>query len=179
MGIDDGDAGRLRARSGSQRPGRRAAEKLPPLHECLRLLRSSPFKCPSDANCPAKCAPRELQLAARIEIAAAEQVGGGDYGRPHGPVFVSALRPGQLFIQPEIETHAPMVTAVNVRRSGHIKRLEQLFCLEWLAKGAGMTERTHEGGIRSGGQVQDAEPVRKARKLAGRIGDQDVGLQLA
>ena len=48
---------------------------------------------------------RRTRDAARGEIAPAEQVGGGDHGGPHGAVFVSALRPGEVAFQPEIETH--------------------------------------------------------------------------
>jgi hypothetical protein len=45
-------------------------------------------------------------LAAGAEIAAAEEIGRGDYGGAHRPVFVGALGPGQFAIDPEIEAHA-------------------------------------------------------------------------
>lgn len=53
---------------------------------------------------------RGLRLAARIEIAAAEQVRSRDYGRSHGAVFIRALRPRNLVIQPQVEAHAFMVS---------------------------------------------------------------------
>jgi hypothetical protein len=46
-------------------------------------------------------------FAAGAEVAAAEQVAGGDYGRAHGPILVRALRPGVIPIDPEVEAHEP------------------------------------------------------------------------
>jgi len=51
--------------------------------------------------------------AARGEIAAAKQIGGGDHCGAHGPVFVSALRPREVAFQPEIEAHWLYFTTVR------------------------------------------------------------------
>ena len=45
------------------------------------------------------------------EIGAAEQVGSGDDGRAHGPVFVSAGGPGDIRLHPEDKTHVLSMTA--------------------------------------------------------------------
>jgi hypothetical protein len=50
---------------------------------------------------------RDLQLAPPTEIAAPEKVGGADYGGAHGPVFVGALCPGQIVVNPQKEAHQP------------------------------------------------------------------------
>jgi len=48
-------------------------------------------------------------LAARVEIAAAKQVGRGNHGSAHGAVLVGALRPRDFAIEPKIEAHRPYV----------------------------------------------------------------------
>src|ERR1035441_2421777 len=53
------------------------------------------------------------RAAARGEIAASEQIGGGDHSSAHGAVFVSALRPGEIAFQPEIEAHWLYFTTVR------------------------------------------------------------------
>lgn len=69
-----------------------------------------------------------LWLAARVEVAAAKQVGGGNYRGPHGAVLVSPLGPSQFAVQPKIETHL-------LQRGGRQfpQRPEKLFGLEGLA----------------------------------------------
>ena len=56
---------------------------------------------------------RRTRDAARGEIAAAEQIGDGDHSGAHGAVFVSALRPGEVAFQPEIEAHWLYFTTVR------------------------------------------------------------------
>ena len=48
---------------------------------------------------------RRTGRAARIEIAAAEEVRSRDYRGSHGPVFIRALRARKITIDPEIKTH--------------------------------------------------------------------------
>ena len=50
-------------------------------------------------------------LSARAEILPAEEVAARDHGRAHGPVFVGALRPCGVLIQPRKNPIRPMVTA--------------------------------------------------------------------
>ena len=56
---------------------------------------------------------RRTRDAPRGEIAASEQIGGGDHSSAHGAVFVSALRPGEIAFQPEIEAHWLYFTTVR------------------------------------------------------------------
>ena len=44
-------------------------------------------------------------FAAGAEVAAAEEVAGGDHGRAHGPVLIGPLGPCELPVHPEIEAH--------------------------------------------------------------------------
>jgi len=46
---------------------------------------------------------RGAGLAARVEIAAAKEVGRRNHGGAHGAVFVGALRPRHLGVEPQIE----------------------------------------------------------------------------
>jgi len=55
-------------------------------------------------------------LASRMKILAAKEVAERDDGRTHRAIFVSALRPGGVLIEPEIEAHMTMVTAGYHRR---------------------------------------------------------------
>jgi hypothetical protein len=50
---------------------------------------------------------RWLPLAPPTEIAALEKVGNTDYGGAHGAVFVGALCPGQIVVNPQMEAHGP------------------------------------------------------------------------
>ena len=52
-------------------------------------------------------------LAARTEIPSAKQVAGRDYRSPHRPVFIGALGPGQFAVDPQIETHDPILSAAE------------------------------------------------------------------
>ena len=46
------------------------------------------------------------RAAPRIEILTAEQVGGGNDGSAQRAVFIATLRPSQVPVLPEIETHS-------------------------------------------------------------------------
>ena len=58
-----------------------------------------------------------LQFASGTEIAAAEEVRSRDHGSPHRSIFVGALRPGQIVVNPQVETHKPQFTAGSKARS--------------------------------------------------------------
>ncbi len=45
------------------------------------------------------------RFAARAEIAAVEEIGGGDYRGAEGAILVGALRPGEVAVQPEVKAH--------------------------------------------------------------------------
>ena len=60
---------------------------------------------------------RRLGLAASVEIAAAEQVRGGNDRRAHGAVFIGSLRPGDVVVQPKIKAHwRHFTTRRSIRR---------------------------------------------------------------
>ena len=58
---------------------------------------------------------RRTRRASRAEIAATKEIALRDYRRAHRPVFVSALRPRQLLVQPEIESHGVYLTPGRLR----------------------------------------------------------------
>src|SRR5689334_24561521 len=59
------------------------------------------------------------RLATCAEIAAPEEIAGGDDSGSHRPIFVSALGPCQLTVDPQIEAHGPILaySASSKRRT--------------------------------------------------------------
>ena len=58
---------------------------------------------------------RRPQFTASVEIAAPEEVGGGDDRSAHGTVFIGALCPCQGIIEPEVETHEIQLTTGPIK----------------------------------------------------------------
>jgi hypothetical protein len=94
--------------------------------------------------------PWGWNFAARIEIPAAEEIGSGDDGCPHGAILIGSLRPRQSFVKPKIEAHGPML-----HRAGQVhEQGQQLVRMEGLAEDAATEEARGQFEIRSGGHVQ-------------------------
>jgi len=68
--------------------------------------------------------PGRTRRTSSREIAASEKIGLRDYGAAHRPVLISALRPRQLLVHPEVEAHAAML-ARGLER-GHLMRQVEL-----------------------------------------------------
>jgi hypothetical protein len=67
---------------------------------------------------------RGLQLAPPAEIATAKKVGDADYGGAHGTVFVRALCPGQIVVNPQMEAHQPSLYRLNMLGFAGVRRNE-------------------------------------------------------
>jgi hypothetical protein len=71
----------------------------PPLYQVLvQMAEAGEPACKSGGR-------RGAELAAGIEVAVLEKVGDADYGGTHGAVFVGALCPGKIVVNPEVEAH--------------------------------------------------------------------------
>jgi len=116
-------------------------------------------------------------LAAGAEVAAAEEVGGGDYGGAHGPVLVGALRPGEVAIDPEVEAHEWMV-ARRGEASGEeaLDRGREFLSLEGLVEREPAAKGGCIGGIGERGDVEQRDAGAELGKGIGRVGHQEIDL---
>ena len=116
---------------------------------------------------------RGLEFAAGTEVAAAEKVGGGDYGGPHGSVLVGALRPGQIVVNPQVEAHQGLFYRwLGGKQPGD--GFEELVRPEWLAQNTAGTEGRYLFGIGAGGKVKERDAVTNVSEHGWGVGDQQI-----
>jgi hypothetical protein len=115
-------------------------------------------------------AARSLHFAPRRKIPPAEQVGGRYDRRPHGTVFIGALRPGEIAIQPKIEAQNLWYIAVGQV----LDRGQQVLVAEGLAQHPALGESRCQVDVGNGGNIEQSHPAGKIQKKVRLIGDHQV-----
>ncbi len=110
---------------------------------------------------------RRAAFAARVKIAAAKQVGHGDHGRSHRPVFVAPLGPGQIVVEPKKEPH-PGLCGVHQLTD----RSYQFGGLKGLAQHPAAAKQRRQPRVRHGRHIQQRQLIGECQKERRLIGDQ-------
>jgi hypothetical protein len=118
---------------------------------------------------------RRLDFAARRKIAPAEQIGGRYDCRSHGTVLISALRPGEIAIQPKIVTQSLWYIAVGK----FLYRGQQVFVTEGLAQDPAFRESRCQIDVGGGGNIQQPHFIGEIQEKVRLVGDHKIRRHLA